>query len=178
MDAADERAFDLALHLAQREEREEPSDVTDSPDLLILNQPISDFAVFAQLWTRSRYRLCADGGANRLYDMFCGELQARRDDFVGILGFRSRNRIILTANRYQIRFMGTLIRCATMCAPTMLIVGLKFLRIPINIAPISEKPCRKSLLITSPHPSQLREKFLCLELWPEGLIKALECCTR
>ncbi|KAK7184507.1 hypothetical protein DPSP01_013934 [Paraphaeosphaeria sporulosa] len=81
MDAAEERAFDLALHLAQSEERKDPSDVT-APDLLILNQPISDFAVFAQLWTRSRYRLCADGGANRLYDMFCGELKARRDDFI------------------------------------------------------------------------------------------------
>ncbi|KAF2451053.1 thiamine pyrophosphokinase-like protein 1 [Karstenula rhodostoma CBS 690.94] len=82
MDAADGRAFDLALHLAQRGEREAPSDVTAAPDLLILNQPISDFTVFAQLWTRSRYRLCADGGANRLYDMFCGELEARRDDFI------------------------------------------------------------------------------------------------
>jgi thiamine pyrophosphokinase len=79
MDANNERVFDLALHLAQCKGL---SDVTNAPDLLILNQPISDFAVFARLWTRSRYRLCADGGANRLYDMFCGELEARRDNYV------------------------------------------------------------------------------------------------
>ena len=83
MVTTDKRVFDLVLHLAPDQEREEPSDVTATPNLLILNQPISDFAVFAQLWSRAGYRLCADGGANRLYDMFCGELEARRDDFVG-----------------------------------------------------------------------------------------------
>jgi thiamine pyrophosphokinase len=87
MDTNDERVFDLALHLARREES---SDVTDAHDLLILNQPISGFAVFARLWERSRYRLCADGGANRLYDMFRGELEAHRDDYVGVLSMRSQ----------------------------------------------------------------------------------------
>ncbi|KAJ4289160.1 thiamine pyrophosphokinase [Kalmusia sp. IMI 367209] len=73
MSVTEERVFDLSLYLAQREL---PSDVT-SPDLLILNQPITDFAVFARLWTRSRYRLCVDGGANRLYDMFGGDEACR-----------------------------------------------------------------------------------------------------
>lgn len=53
-----------------------------APNLLILNQPISDFAVFARLWKNSKYRICADGGANRLYDMFAGELEVRRIDYV------------------------------------------------------------------------------------------------
>ncbi|KAF1976483.1 thiamine pyrophosphokinase-like protein 1 [Bimuria novae-zelandiae CBS 107.79] len=78
MSATEEHVFDLSLYLAHRTV---PSDVT-SPDLLILNQPISDFAVFARLWSVSRYRLCADGGANRLYDMFSGELEARRTDYI------------------------------------------------------------------------------------------------
>jgi hypothetical protein len=65
-----------------------------------------------------------------------------------------------------------------MCDPTMLSAGLKCPKILINIAQISGKLCRKSLLITCPHPSHLREKFLYLELWPEGLIKALGCFTR
>jgi thiamine pyrophosphokinase len=52
------------------------------PDLLILNQPISSFQVFARLWRHARYRICADGGANRLYDMFEGDLNERRKEFV------------------------------------------------------------------------------------------------
>ncbi|KAF2196676.1 thiamine pyrophosphokinase [Delitschia confertaspora ATCC 74209] len=52
------------------------------PDLLILNQPIASFDVFTRLWRHTRYRICADGGANRLYDMFNGELEALRTEFL------------------------------------------------------------------------------------------------
>ncbi|KAI9834582.1 MAG: hypothetical protein M1819_002958 [Sarea resinae] len=38
--------------------------------LLILNQPIVDLPVFERLWQHSRFRICADGGGNRLYDLF------------------------------------------------------------------------------------------------------------
>lgn len=59
---------------------------TDSnkPDLVILNQPISSFDWFERVWKHSRYHLCADGGANRLHDMFgaSAEAQARRNEFV------------------------------------------------------------------------------------------------
>lgn len=78
MGVSGERVFDLSLYLAQHELA---PDVTP-PDLLILNQPISDFAVFARLWSRSNFRLCADGGANRLFDMFSHELADRRADYV------------------------------------------------------------------------------------------------
>ena len=52
------------------------------PDLLVLNQPIANFDVFSRVWIHTRYRICADGGANRLYDMFNGALEAQRKDYV------------------------------------------------------------------------------------------------
>ena len=77
----EERVFDLSLHLAQSRV---PWDETSPPDLLILNQPITRVHEWRTrlLGSRSRYRLCADGGANRLYDMFTGDLEARRADYV------------------------------------------------------------------------------------------------
>ncbi|BAP70552.1 thiamine pyrophosphokinase [Kluyveromyces marxianus] len=42
--------------------------------LLILNQKIElDHSVFEKLWNRYSVKVCADGGANRLYDYFCGD---------------------------------------------------------------------------------------------------------
>jgi thiamine pyrophosphokinase len=55
---------------------------TRPPSLLILNQPIASFDIFARLWKHTRYRICADGGANRLYDMFKGALEKRRREYV------------------------------------------------------------------------------------------------
>ncbi|XP_014551039.1 hypothetical protein COCVIDRAFT_113913 [Bipolaris victoriae FI3] len=53
-----------------------------SPDLLILNQPITHFTAFSYLWKHSSYRVCADGGANRLFDMFEGELKEQRAQYL------------------------------------------------------------------------------------------------
>ncbi|PVI01853.1 thiamine pyrophosphokinase-like protein 1 [Periconia macrospinosa] len=58
-----------------------PSDVVP-PDLLILNQPIANFGVFARLWQHTDYRICADGGANRLFDMFSDGREKERDDYL------------------------------------------------------------------------------------------------
>jgi len=51
--------------------------------LLILNQPISSKALLQRLWSCTSYRICADGGANRLYDLFDKhEDLAERDMYV------------------------------------------------------------------------------------------------
>lgn len=39
--------------------------------LIILNQPFSP-GLLRRLWGNCAWRYCADGGANRLYDLFCG----------------------------------------------------------------------------------------------------------
>ncbi|KZM23768.1 Thiamine diphosphokinase [Ascochyta rabiei] len=60
-----------------------PEKAANPPDLLILNQPITDFASFSRLWKHTNYRICADGGANRLHDMFNGKLEKQRAQYVG-----------------------------------------------------------------------------------------------
>ncbi|KAK3114230.1 thiamine pyrophosphokinase [Teratosphaeriaceae sp. CCFEE 6253] len=53
---------------------ETSSDNTSHPEtnetagLIILNSPISDFSYLQRLYHRASFRICADGGANRLYD--------------------------------------------------------------------------------------------------------------
>lgn len=37
--------------------------------LVLLNQPITNLVLFQQAWTFCERRICADGGANRLYDV-------------------------------------------------------------------------------------------------------------
>lgn len=61
------------------------------PSLVILNQPIADFEVFRRLWRHAGYRLCADGGANRLCDMFAGSQKMMRDEYVSKSTRRSVN---------------------------------------------------------------------------------------
>lgn len=41
----------------------------DDIALIILNSPIEDFEYFERLYSHASYTLCADGGANRLYDL-------------------------------------------------------------------------------------------------------------
>jgi len=44
------------------------------PKLIILNTPIPDsdqkLEAFRRIWENTKPRICADGGANRLYDLF------------------------------------------------------------------------------------------------------------
>jgi len=62
--------------------------------LIILNAPIQNFAVFQRIWASSKYRICADGGANRLHDLFevarknYKDPSWQRDDFVSIVPMR------------------------------------------------------------------------------------------
>lgn len=55
---------------------------SNPPDLLILNQPIAHFTAFLRLWKHTGYRICADGGANRLFDMLKDDLIEQREHFV------------------------------------------------------------------------------------------------
>ncbi|GME48712.1 Riboflavin kinase domain bacterial/eukaryotic [Neofusicoccum parvum] len=54
------------------------------PALLILNQPVASVDLLMRLWPHTGFRLCADGGANRLYDTFDGvdDAPARREEFL------------------------------------------------------------------------------------------------
>lgn len=70
--------FNPALFLGEDDWRAN----TDSQGLLILNQPIGDFDVFRRLWQNTKFRICADGGANHLHDMFNGALEKARPNFV------------------------------------------------------------------------------------------------
>jgi thiamine pyrophosphokinase len=79
MSVAETTSFNPGLFLS---EADLPDDCIPSPDLLILNQPIASFDVFTRLWGHTNYRICADGGANRLYDMFNGGLEAQRENYV------------------------------------------------------------------------------------------------
>ena len=45
--------------------------------LVVLNQPFS-LGLLWRLWKASSWRACADGGANRLHDLFSGELEDLR----------------------------------------------------------------------------------------------------
>lgn len=49
--------------------------------LIILNTPLRNFEVFRRVWANSRYRICADGGANRLHDLFTIPREKRRGEF-------------------------------------------------------------------------------------------------
>lgn len=81
------------INMAQREHSElyparflaesaHPEKTSNPPDLLILNQPIAHFTPFSRLWKHTGYRICADGGANRLYDMLKDDLIAQREQYV------------------------------------------------------------------------------------------------
>jgi thiamine pyrophosphokinase len=50
--------------------------------LVILNQPISSLPVLKALWPSANYRICADGGANRLHDALLAESSSFLSQFV------------------------------------------------------------------------------------------------
>ena len=51
--------------------------------LIVLNRKIKDEDLFIKLFKRSSFIICADGGANRLYDMSLFENSSlSREDFI------------------------------------------------------------------------------------------------
>ncbi|KAF2837190.1 thiamine pyrophosphokinase-like protein 1 [Patellaria atrata CBS 101060] len=51
-------------------------------NIIILNQPIKRFDILKRIWNHARFRLCVDGGANRLYDLLTGPLHELRERFL------------------------------------------------------------------------------------------------
>ena len=49
--------------------------------LIILNQPFS-LGLLWRVWKVSSWKACADGGANRLYDLLSGELEDSRTRYL------------------------------------------------------------------------------------------------
>lgn len=96
MTVPEARIFAPGAYLA---ESDDSNKSRNRPDLLILNQPIAHFAAFARLWSHTEYRICADGGANRLYDMFNGDLEHQRSKYVG---HPSKHTVLLGANSRQL----------------------------------------------------------------------------
>ncbi|KAF1838885.1 thiamine pyrophosphokinase [Decorospora gaudefroyi] len=79
MDQRESSEFDPGKFLADNKHPE----ISSRPaDLLILNQPIAHFTAFSRLWKHTGYRICADGGANRLFDMFQGDLTEQRAQYL------------------------------------------------------------------------------------------------
>jgi len=59
------------------------------PALIILNQPIADTRILSRLWSHTSYRLCADGGANQLYDLLNQNDPSQLDQYVSRLASSS-----------------------------------------------------------------------------------------
>jgi thiamine pyrophosphokinase len=60
---------------------------SQSPDkaLVILNTPLMKKETLKNLWSSCRYHICADGGANRLHDMWRDGDEDSRDQYVSAL---------------------------------------------------------------------------------------------
>jgi thiamine pyrophosphokinase len=69
--------FDPSTILRQRS----AGDISNC-SLIILNQPIDDFERLALVWKNTSYRICADGGANRLRELISAQHNGTQDDYV------------------------------------------------------------------------------------------------
>ena len=55
--------------------------VAEKINLIILNSPVFNLSIISHLWSSCRYKICADGGANRLFDT-CITASKNIDDFI------------------------------------------------------------------------------------------------
>ena len=64
------------LHLLERKDEEDRS-------LIILNQPIKSLNILRCIWENTSFRICADGGANRLHDFLEEASPSLKSKYVG-----------------------------------------------------------------------------------------------
>ncbi|KAK4999879.1 thiamine pyrophosphokinase [Cryomyces antarcticus] len=81
---ATERAAEFRPVDFLRKGHSQSGDLYNAPGsaLLILNQPIEDAETFDRIWQHTSYRLCADGGANRLYDMVAAKYTSQTLEYL------------------------------------------------------------------------------------------------
>ncbi|KAF2435197.1 thiamine pyrophosphokinase-like protein 1 [Tothia fuscella] len=77
-----------------------PSPNVELAGLIILNQPISTFSTFKRIWNHTNHRICADGGANRLYDIFSDLEEEHRDQYLPDLIIGDLDSLRLDVRRY------------------------------------------------------------------------------
>ena len=87
----DKMASDQAIRIKPLEFLElvpnkQDKDVIAHTTLLILNQPINGIDFLKRVWSNSSWRVCADGGANQLYDLFTSWETTLRGAYVGRSG--------------------------------------------------------------------------------------------
>lgn len=121
-----------------------PEKSANPPDLLILNQPITDFATFSRLWAHTDYRICADGGANRLHDMFQGDLVKQRACYVSLQFLSIQDTREVDLNSFRVSSTVILTLCATMYVHTTSHTVLKCYETVISTAQILGRRCQRS----------------------------------
>ena len=67
-------------YLEEKTSQLDGNGITDEVALIILNSPISDYEYFQRLYDHASFRICADGGANRLHDLMLNEFSDDRWD--------------------------------------------------------------------------------------------------
>lgn len=149
-----------------------PEASANSPDLLILNQPIAHFDIFARLWKHTGYRVCADGGANRLFDMFEGKSVEQRGRYVSTPQSRRRD---IDVCSYLTSYTVILIRYVVMFVHITPGMACKFRKITINTAQTSERIWKRS---RREFLHRRRKTYSFSAPWQVGSTKGLVCCTR
>ena len=70
------------LELLQKVEAQNLSSEVDR-SLVILNQPITSLTLLRRVWENTSFRICADGGANRLHDFLAEARLSLQSQYVG-----------------------------------------------------------------------------------------------
>ena len=113
------------------------------PSLIILHQPIADIQVLSRVWEHTRYRLCADGGANQLFDLFIDTPELRSTFVRDVVMHRHVSMLIQLTFSSRALSMVTLTRYETMFNNTTATKESKYQKTLTSTAPTSAKESTK-----------------------------------